>query len=159
MLVASHLYRSVLPIGSSPTVLLRAHGSQFVSSWHSQLSVNLGAVGTARILAAHRIPAGHIYPYLSSDEGACLSLFTHHAWIGAFLILGSGAHASIFLLSDYRVGSLGVIDRLIRQRHSCIGALSGYVLGLRNRTRSLAGNIGSIDRRSGNNTSRSGHIC
>lgn len=47
LLVGSHLYRSVIPIGSSPTVLLRAHGSQFVSSWHSQLSVNLGAVGTA----------------------------------------------------------------------------------------------------------------
>lgn len=122
--MASHLYRSVIPIGSSPTVLLRSHGSQFVSSWHSQLSVNLGAVGTASILAAHLIPAGHVYPYLSSDSGACLSLFTHHAWIGAFFILGSGAHASIYLLSDYRVGSLGIIDRLIRQRHTVIAHLN-----------------------------------
>ena len=82
LVVSSHLYRSVLPLGSSPDLLLRSHGSQFVSSWHSQLAVNLAAVGTASILAAHLIPGGHVYPYLAIDSEACLSLFTHHAWIG-----------------------------------------------------------------------------
>ena len=124
LIVSSHLYRSVIPLGSSPDLLLRSHGSQFVSSWHSQLALNLGAVGTASILAAHLIPAGHVYPYLAIDSGACLSLFTHHAWIGGLFILGSGAHASIYLLSDYRLGSVGPIDRILRQRHTIIAHLN-----------------------------------
>lgn len=70
LIVSSHLYRSVLPLGSSPDLLLRAHGSQFVSSWHSQLAVNLAFIGTASILAAHLIPAGHVYPYLAIDSEA-----------------------------------------------------------------------------------------
>jgi photosystem I P700 chlorophyll a apoprotein A1 len=130
LIVTSHLYRSVIPLGSSPDLLLRSHGSLFVSSWHSQLAVNLGAVGTASILAAHLIPAGHVYPYLAIDSGACLSLFTHHAWIGGIFILGSGAHASIYLLSDYRLGSVGPIDRVLRQRHTIIAHLNWACLFL-----------------------------
>ena len=30
------------------------------------------------------------YPYLATDGPAALSLFTHHAWIGGFFIVGTG---------------------------------------------------------------------
>jgi photosystem I P700 chlorophyll a apoprotein A1 len=35
------------------------------------------------------------YPYLATDYGTQLSLFTHHVWIGGFCIVGAGAHAAI----------------------------------------------------------------
>ncbi|KAK8956589.1 Photosystem I P700 chlorophyll a apoprotein A1 [Platanthera zijinensis] len=41
------------------------------------------------------------YPYLAIDYGTQLSLFTHHMWIGGFLIVGAVAHATIFLVRDY----------------------------------------------------------
>ena len=41
------------------------------------------------------------YPYLATDYGTQLSLFTHHTWIGGFCIVGAGAHAAIFMVRDY----------------------------------------------------------
>ncbi|KAK8949380.1 Photosystem I P700 chlorophyll a apoprotein A1 [Platanthera zijinensis] len=41
------------------------------------------------------------YPYLAIDYGTQLSLFTHHMWIGGFLIVGAAAHAAIFMVRDY----------------------------------------------------------
>uniref|UniRef100_A0A7N2MYX9 Uncharacterized protein n=1 Tax=Quercus lobata TaxID=97700 RepID=A0A7N2MYX9_QUELO len=37
------------------------------------------------------------YPYLATDYSTQLSLFTHHMWIGGFLIVGVAAHAAIFM--------------------------------------------------------------
>jgi photosystem I P700 chlorophyll a apoprotein A1 len=41
------------------------------------------------------------YPYLDINYGTQLSLFTHHMWIGGFIIVGVVAHATIFILRDY----------------------------------------------------------
>ncbi|MCD9641171.1 hypothetical protein HAX54_027119 [Datura stramonium] len=41
------------------------------------------------------------YPYLATDYGTQLSVFTHHMWIGGFLIVGAAAHAAIFMVRDY----------------------------------------------------------
>ena len=38
--------------------------------------------------------------------------------------MGSGAHASIYLLSEYRIGSVSPIDRILRHRHSIIAHLN-----------------------------------
>ncbi|MCD9637599.1 hypothetical protein HAX54_020976, partial [Datura stramonium] len=37
------------------------------------------------------------YPYLATDYGTQLSLFTHHMSIGGFLIVGVATHATIFM--------------------------------------------------------------
>jgi len=37
------------------------------------------------------------YPYIVIDYGTQVSLFTHHMWIGEFLILEGAAHAAIFM--------------------------------------------------------------
>jgi len=67
------------------------------SPWHSQLSISLAVLGSLSIAFAHSLSLS-LYPYLSSSYPTCLSIFCHHQWIGAFLILGSSAHASIQLL-------------------------------------------------------------
>jgi photosystem I P700 chlorophyll a apoprotein A1 len=66
------------------------------------------------------------YPYQAIDYGTQLSLFTHHMWIGGFLIVGAGAHAAIFMVRDYdpakNVNNL--LDRMLRQRDALISHLN-----------------------------------
>ena len=57
---------------------------------------------------------------LYRDGAAALSLFTHHAWIGGFFIVGSGAHAALFLVADYRAWSLPGLERVLAHRHSVV---------------------------------------
>jgi photosystem I P700 chlorophyll a apoprotein A1 len=64
-------------------------------------SLNLAAMlGSLTIVVAHHTYCPLIHPYLATDYGTQLSLFTHHMWIGGFLIVGAAAHAAIFV-RDY----------------------------------------------------------
>ncbi|KAF3622813.1 hypothetical protein FXO38_31085 [Capsicum annuum] len=66
------------------------------------------------------------YSYLAIDYGTQLSLFTHHMWIGGFLIVGAAAHAAIFMVRDYdpttRYNDL--LDRVLRHRDAIISHLN-----------------------------------
>ncbi|WOG86098.1 hypothetical protein DCAR_0205296 [Daucus carota subsp. sativus] len=53
------------------------------------------------IIVVHHMYSMPPYPYLATDYGTQLSLFTHHMWIGGFLIVGAAAHAAIFMVRDY----------------------------------------------------------
>jgi len=66
------------------------------------------------------------YPYLATDYGTQLSLFTHHNWIGGFCIVGAGAHAAIFMVRDYEPTNNynNVLDRVIRHRDAIISHLN-----------------------------------
>ncbi|KAL8267781.1 hypothetical protein R6Q59_001579, partial [Mikania micrantha] len=67
-------------------------------------------------LITHHMYAMPPYPYLATDYGTQLSLFTHHMWIGGFLIVAAAAHATIFMVRDYdpttRYNDL--LDRVLR---------------------------------------------
>ncbi|KAD4981938.1 hypothetical protein E3N88_18609 [Mikania micrantha] len=56
--------------------------------------------GSLTIVVAHHMYAMPPYPYLATDYGTQLSLFTHHMWIGGFLIVAAAAHATIFMVRD-----------------------------------------------------------
>jgi photosystem I P700 chlorophyll a apoprotein A1 len=58
------------------------------------------------------------YPYQATDYATQLSLFTHHTWIGGFLIVGAGAHGAIFMVRDYDPAKNvdNLLDRVIRHR-------------------------------------------
>ncbi|KAI5664606.1 hypothetical protein M9H77_23929 [Catharanthus roseus] len=58
------------------------------TSWHAPLSLNLAMLGSLTIVVAHHVYSMPPYPYLATDYGTQLSLFTHHIWIGRFLIVG-----------------------------------------------------------------------
>ena len=96
-------------------VKLPGHTDAFVG-----LAINLGFLGTASIITGHLLTAFPAYPYLATDGPAALSLFTHHAWIGGFFIVGSGAHAALFLVADYRAWSLPGLERVLAHRHSLV---------------------------------------
>ena len=66
------------------------------------------------------------YPYLATDYGTQLSLFTHHMWIGAFCICGAAAHAAIFMVRDYDPTNNynNLLDRVLRHRDAMISHLN-----------------------------------
>nr|KYP36760.1 Photosystem I P700 chlorophyll a apoprotein A1 family [Cajanus cajan] len=112
-LIAGHMYRTNWGIGHGIKDILEAHKGPFTgqghkglyeiltTSWHAQLSINLAMLGSLTIVVAHHMYSMPPYPYLATDYGTQLSLFTHHMWIGGFLIVGAAAHAAIFMVRDY----------------------------------------------------------
>ncbi|KAL0903034.1 hypothetical protein M5K25_028271 [Dendrobium thyrsiflorum] len=128
-LIAGHMYRTNWAIGHGLKDILEAHKGLYeilTTSWHSQLSMNLAMLGSLTIVVAHHMYSMPPYPYLAIDYGTQLSLFTHHMWIGGFLIVGAAAHAAIFMVRDYdpttRYNDL--LDRVLRHRDAIISHLN-----------------------------------
>jgi photosystem I P700 chlorophyll a apoprotein A1 len=143
-IIAGHMYRTGFGVGHSIKEILEAHKGPFTgeghkglyeiltTSWHAQLSVNLALLGSLTIIIAHHMYSMPPYPYMATDYGTMLSLFTHHTWIGGFLIVGAGAHGAIFMVRDYdpakNVNNL--LDRVIRHRDAIISHLNWVCIWL-----------------------------
>ncbi|WVZ26711.1 hypothetical protein V8G54_000234 (mitochondrion) [Vigna mungo] len=137
-LIAGHMYRTNWGIGHNIKDILEAHKGPFTgqghkgiyeiltTSWHAQLSINLAMLGSLTIVVAHHMYSMPPYPYLATDYGTQLSLFTHHMWIGGFLIVGAAAHAAIFMVRDYdpTIRYNDLLDRVLRHRDSIISHLN-----------------------------------
>ena len=137
-LLAGHMYKTNWKMGHEIKDILEAHQGPYTgtgheglyeiltNSWHAQLAVNLATLGSLSIVVAHHMYAMPPYPYLATDYGTQLSLFTHHVWIGGFCIVGAGAHAAIFMVRDYDpVNNYNnLLDRVIRHRDAIISHLN-----------------------------------
>nr|YP_009326893.1 photosystem I P700 chlorophyll a apoprotein A1 [Codium simulans]ANJ70804.1 photosystem I P700 chlorophyll a apoprotein A1 [Codium simulans] len=137
-LLAGHMYQTNWIIGHNISDILEAHRGPYtgnghiglytllINSWHAQLAINLAMLGSLSIIIAHHMYAMPPYPYLATDYGTQLSLFTHHIWIGGFCIVGAGAHAAIFMVRDYDPGDNynNLLDRIIRHRDAIISHLN-----------------------------------
>jgi len=137
-IIAGHMYRTNWGIGHSIKDILEAHKGPFTgeghkglyenltTSWHAQLATNLAFLGSLTIIIAHHMYAMPPYPYLATDYATQLCIFTHHIWIGGFLIVGGAAHAAIFMVRDYNpvVNQNNVLDRVIRHRDAIISHLN-----------------------------------
>ncbi|MDE5067845.1 MAG: photosystem I core protein PsaA, partial [Trichodesmium sp. St4_bin8_1] len=139
-IVAGHMYRTNWGIGHSMKEILEAHKDPLLiggeghkglyealtTSWHAQLAINLAMLGSLSIIVAHHMYAMPPYPYIATDYPTQLSLFTHHVWIGGFLIVGAGAHGAIFMVRDYDPAKNvnNVLDRVIRHRDAIISHLN-----------------------------------
>jgi len=137
-IIAGHMYRTNWGIGHSMKQILEAHKGPLTgeghkglyeiltSSWHAQLAVNLALMGSLSIIVAQHMYAMPAYPYIATDYATQVSLYTHHVWIGGFLICGAAAHAGIFMVRDYdpakNVNNL--LDRMLRQRDALISHLN-----------------------------------
>jgi photosystem I P700 chlorophyll a apoprotein A1 len=137
-IVAGHMYRTNWGIGHSMKEILEAHKGPFTgeghkglyeiftTSWHAQLSWNLALLGSLTIIVAQHMYAMPAYPYIAVDYATQVSLFTHHMWIGGFMICGGAAHAGIFMVRDYdpakNVNNL--LDRVLRHRDAIISHLN-----------------------------------
>ncbi|MFN3361481.1 MAG: photosystem I core protein PsaA, partial [Pseudanabaenaceae cyanobacterium] len=139
-IIAGHMYRTNWGIGHSMKEILEAHKDPLLiggnghkglyeiltSSWHAQLAVNLALMGSLSIIVAHHMYAMPAYPYIAVDYSTQISLFTHHMWIGGFLICGAAAHAAIYLVRDYdpELTYDNVLDRMLRHRDAIISHLN-----------------------------------
>jgi photosystem I P700 chlorophyll a apoprotein A1 len=145
-IVAGHMYRTNWGIGHSIKVMLEdartpkmlpflsfigpvGHRGLFevlTTSWHAQLAINLAMLGSLSIIVAQHMYAMPPYPYLATDYATVTSLFTHHVWIGGFLIVGAAAHAAIFMVRDYDPAQNvnNVLDRTLRHRDTIISHLA-----------------------------------
>ncbi|NJM70898.1 MAG: photosystem I core protein PsaA [Scytonema sp. RU_4_4] len=137
-IIAGHMYRSNWGIGHSIKEILENHKGPFTgeghkglyenmtTSWHAQLATNLAFLGSLTIIIAHHMYAMPPYPYLATDYATQLCIFTHHMWIGGFLIVGGAAHAAIFMVRDYDpvINQNNVLDRVIRHRDAIVSHLN-----------------------------------
>ncbi|KPQ34408.1 MAG: photosystem I P700 chlorophyll a apoprotein A1 PsaA [Phormidesmis priestleyi Ana] len=140
-LVAGHMYRTNWGIGHSMKQILDGHKGDpllfggeghvgmyefLIESWHAQLAINLALAGSVTIIVAQHMYAMPPYPYLATDYATQLSLFTHHMWIGGFLVVGAGAHGAIALIRDYDPAKHvnNVLDRVLRVRDAIISHLN-----------------------------------
>ncbi len=143
-IVAGHMYRTNYGIGHSIKQLLETHKGPLTgeghkglyevltTSWHAQLAINLALAGSITIIVAQHMYAMNPYPYMGVDYATEISLFTHHMWIGGFLIVGAGAHAAIFMVRDYDpvVNQNNLLDRVLRHRDAIISHLNWVTLFL-----------------------------
>ncbi len=140
-LVAGHMYRTNWGIGHSIKQILDGHKGDpllfggeghvgmyefLTQSWHAQLAINLALLGSLTIIVAQHMYAMPPYPYLATDYATQVSLFTHHMWIGGFIIVGAGAHGAIALIRDYDPAKHvnNVLDRVLRVRDAIISHLN-----------------------------------
>ena len=137
-IIAGHMYRTNWGIGQSMKEILDGQNGfpqgvthrglyEFLAeSRHAQLSLNLAMLGSISIIVSHHMYAMPPYPYLGIEYPTVVGLFTHHMWIGGFLIVGAGAHASIAMIRDYNpVQHMGnVLDRILKSRDAIISHLN-----------------------------------
>ena len=147
-IVAGHMYRTNWGIGHSIKEILEGqkgdpllfpatngHNGLFeflTTSWHAQLGINLAMLGSLTIIIAHHMYAMPPYPYIGISYATQLSLFTHHMWIGGFLIVGAGAHAAIAMIRDYDPAKNvdNVLDRVLKARDALISHLNWVCIWL-----------------------------
>jgi photosystem I P700 chlorophyll a apoprotein A1 len=137
-IIAGHMYRTNWGIGHSIKQILESHKGPLTGeghkglyetltqSWHAQLAINLAMLGSVTVIVAQHMYAMPPYPYMATDYATQLSLFTHHMWIGAFLIEGAAAHGAIFMTRDYDPANHvnNVLDRVLRHRDAIISHLN-----------------------------------
>ncbi|MEO1590910.1 MAG: photosystem I core protein PsaA [Cyanobacteria bacterium J06632_22] len=141
-IVAGHMYRTNWGIGHSIKEIHAAHQGDpllfpgagghtglyefLTTSWHAQLAINLAMGGSVSIIVAQHMYAMPPYPYIAIEYPTQLCLFTHHMWIGGFLIVGGAAHAAIAMVRDYDPAQHvdNVLDRTLRARDAIISHLN-----------------------------------
>lgn len=100
-MLAGHLYKTQYNLRSSLSTLLKAHETVGwnLTSWNSQLSLNLAVLRTLSIIVSQHIYAIPAYPFIVLDKATVICLYTHHIWIRRFFIVRRAAHASISVLN------------------------------------------------------------
>ena len=147
-IVAGHMYRTNWGIGHSikeihegqkgdPLLFPAGNGHDglyefMTTSWHAQLAVNLAMLGSLSIIVAQHMYAMPPYAYMAVDYPTQIGLFTHHMWIGGFLIVGGAAHAAIAMVRDYDPAKHidNVLDRVLKARDAIISHLNWVCIWL-----------------------------
>jgi len=112
--------------------VVTAHSSFIVplaKSVQLQLSIALAAIAIVVSWLAQVLYSLTPYPYLSYDYVSTVALYLHHSWIASLLMMGSFAHAGIFLVRDWQ-NQQDVIGRILAHKGAIISHLSWVCLWL-----------------------------
>lgn len=146
-IVAGHMYRTNWGIGHSIKEILEGQKGDPCSSpparattaftvHDHQLARPVGCEPGAAGLAEHHRCSAHVRDACVSLHRhrlpTQLSIFTHHTWIGGFLIVGAGAHAAIAMIRDYDPAKHvdNVLDRVLKARDALISHLNWVCIWL-----------------------------
>jgi len=130
-----HRIRDVLFVNGNSGPMISLLGK----SLHLQLSLALAGLSVITSVVAQHIYSLAPYPYLSYDSVTFVALYVHHSWIASFLMMGSFAHAGIFLIRDYTINMAAstrpkqeqdVICRILAHKAAIISHLSWICLWL-----------------------------
>ena len=119
LVFARHLYLS----------LYKAFGHRIgplAKSLQLQLSLSLVGLSLITSLLAGQMYSLTPYLYLSYDYIRTIALYLHHSWIASFLMMGTFAHAGIFLIRDYRLARIITHNRAISSHLSWICLWLGF---------------------------------
>merc|ERR1719210_2670022 len=125
-----HRIRDVLFVNGNSGPMISLLGK----SLHLQLSLALAGLSVITSVVAQHIYSLAPYPYLSYDSVTFVALYVHHSWIASFLMMGSFAHAGIFLIRDYHLNSdapgIDPFARILSHKAAIISKLSWVCLWL-----------------------------
>jgi len=127
-----HRIRDVLFVNGNSGLMISSIGK----SLHLQLSLALAGVSVITSVVGQHIYSLTPYPYLSFDYVTFVALYVHHSWIAELLMMGSFAHAGIFLIRDYTINPADpfmrrdVVSRIIAHKAAIISHLSWVCLWL-----------------------------
>jgi photosystem I P700 chlorophyll a apoprotein A2 len=137
LLWSAHIYRSFwLSFGHNLRDILKQTSSITLARWirtsfHLQLALALAALSLLLSYISQVMYMCPVYPYLSFDVVTTISIYVNHIWISTFLMIGSFAHFSIFLIRDFERSYSShkcLIQRLLSHRYSLISHLSYVTL-------------------------------
>ena len=131
----AHRLRDVFFVNGNSGLMILFHGK----SVDLQLSLAYGGSCVITSVVAQDIYSLTPYLYLSYDYIILVALYVHHSWIASFLMMGSFAHAGIFLIRDYTINMAAfirpkqeqdVIYRILAHKGAIISHLSWICLWL-----------------------------
>lgn len=125
-----HRTRDVFFLSSTEAITLSSTGK----SLDLQLALALSGLSVSTAVVAQDRYSLIAYPYLFYDYIQVTSLYVHHSWIASLLMIGSFAHAGVYLIRDYYLNSV-VLDidptiRILSHKAAIISKLSWVCLWL-----------------------------
>ena len=103
-----HRVRDVLVSSNFNLITLGSSLVYLVKSSQLQLCLGLVLLSLVTSSVAQQMYSLTPYLYLTYDYVSTVILYIHHSWIASFLIMGSFAHVSLFMIRDYNVIGLSV---------------------------------------------------
>ncbi len=118
----AHKIRNLF-VNGSPRSMIRP----LALSLQLQLSLALAGCCLITSVLASQMYSLTPYLYLSYDYITTVALYLHHSWIASFLMMGTFAHAALFLIRDYDSAAIG---RILSHKGAIISHLSWICLWL-----------------------------
>ena len=108
-------------------MIARSSVAYLTKSLQLQLSLGLAGLSYITSVLAQEMYSLTPYLYLTYDYIRTVALYLHHCWIASFLMIGTFAHNTIFLIRDCAILRLGGYNCVIRRISEHKGAIISHL--------------------------------